>query len=360
MSKGGNMEDLDVLVKKLRAKFETQETRGYSWRIAQMQGLRRMIMNHESEFLDALATDLRKPYMEGLAAETASMLGSIDYAIKNLKSYMKPQNIQPLALTYPSKTTVRYEPFGIVLIIGPFNFPFMLTLKPFLGAIMAGNCAVIKMSEYCPALTSALKKYFPMYLDTESCKIVEGGVKETEELLKRQWDFIFFTGSPRVGKIVAEAAAQHLTPYILELGGKNPVIVDKHVEDLEVVAKRLIWGRCYNSGQICLSPEYVLCHEDHVERLISLLAKYIRIFYGENPQESADFGRMVTKEAANRVKTLLGDRKNGKIEAGGKVDVEDRYVAPTILSDADFDSPIMKSETFAPVLTVNRIKRPGR
>jgi aldehyde dehydrogenase (NAD+) len=240
------------------------------------------------------------------------------------------------------------EPLGVVLIIAPWNYPVQLAMAPLAAAIAAGNAAVVKPSEVTPHVSAALAELLPRYLDPECFAVVEGGVPETQALLAERWDHIFYTGNGRVGRIVMAAAAKHLTPVTLELGGKSPCLVAEDC-DLDLAARRIVWGKFLNCGQTCVAPDYVLVHASRETELIERLVHHLRAFYGDEPQRSPDLARIVNEQHVDRLAKLL---ESGTVVVGGQVDRADRYVAPTILRDVPPEAPIMQDEIFGPILPI--------
>jgi aldehyde dehydrogenase (NAD+) len=255
----------------------------------------------------------------------------------------------------PSISEYVYEPYGVCLIIGAFNYPLDLVLGPLLGAIAAGNCVFIKPSELSTNVEQLIQRLLPIYLDMTAFSLICGGKETTSCLLSKQWDHIFFTGSPKVGKIVAKAAAEYLTPVTLELGGKSPVIIDESVTDLELAAKRILWGKFVNAGQTCIAPDYLLIHESHYEAFITISKKIIDNFYGNDPKLSDDYSRIISTFHCERIKNLIKD-SNCNIVKGGDTDIANKYIAPTLVTDVDLKSKIMIEEIFGPVLPIIKIK----
>ena len=285
--------------------FNSRKTRSYEWRIAQLKQLKKLLKENEVQIIDALAKDLGRPPFEGCGLEIIPLDMEIDFCIKNLKKWMEtPLTPVPLIMAPANSQTV-YEPYGVCLIIGAFNYPVDLVLGPLIGAIMTGNCAIIKPSELAPSCESLMSNLLPLYLDPECFQVVCGGVSTTTALLEQPWGKIVFTGSTRVGKIVMQAAAKYLTPVLLELGGKSPVIIDESVTNMEVVARRIMWGKCANAGQTCIAPDYVLCHEKQYDAYLQASVKVLRTFYGKNPKDSVDFGRIISKAHCERIQKLL-------------------------------------------------------
>lgn len=245
----------------LRSVFHTGKTKSYEFRLHNLKQLRKLLVEKEGEMIDALNKDLGRCDFEGIILDILPALAELDFIIKNLKSWMQPEYTSNVILAVPSSSKIVYEPYGVALIIAPFNYPLQLAISPLVGAIAAGNCAVIKPSEISQQSELFLAKYLPHYIDSNCFKVICGGVETTQSLLAQEWDKIFFTGSTRVGKIVMKAAAEFLTPVSLELGGKSPTIIDETTGDLEVVVKRILWGKFINAGQTCIAPDYILCHE---------------------------------------------------------------------------------------------------
>ena len=267
-----------------------------------------------------------------------------------LSRWTKPKRVGGMRLL--GRSQIVQDPLGVVLIISPWNYPVQLLFSPLVGALAAGNAVVLKPSEVTPHTSAVLAKHVPDYLDTEAVALVEGAVEETTALLAERFDHIFYTGNGTVGRIVMEAAAKHLTPVTLELGGKSPCIVDDDV-DVETTARRIAWGKFMNAGQTCVAPDYLLVHEDREEALVEALGKAIREFYGDDPRESADFGRIVNGRHQQRVARFL---KDGDVVVGGQTDESQNYVAPTLLRNVSPDSDAMREEIFGPVLPILKVK----
>jgi aldehyde dehydrogenase (NAD+) len=334
-----------------RSAFDRGVTRGAQWRLAQLDGLARFLKEREEEILAALATDVGKPRLEGYSTEVAYTASEIAEATRELSRWMKPKKVATPLVLMPGKSFIHTQPLGLVLVISPWNYPFGLAVGPLVGAVAAGNAAIVKPSEVAPATSALLAEYLPRYVDPDAVRVVEGGVAETTELLAQRFDHIFYTGNGAVGQIVMSAAAKHLTPVTLELGGKSPVVVDRSA-NLEVTAKRICWGKYSNAGQTCVAPDYVLAHEDIYERLIVELSRTVRQFFGPDPQKSPDYGRIVNTRHHRRLAALLGSQN---VVVGGALDEGDRYIAPTILRDVDPDAPVMADEIFGPILPVLRV-----
>lgn len=329
--------------------FHTQETKSVDFRLKQLEQLKKSIVKYEHAVLEALKKDLGKQSFEAYTTEVGFVLSNITYAIKHLHKWTKAKKVRSTLSLFPSKGTVCYEPYGTVLIIGPFNYPFQLVMEPLIGAIAAGNCAVIKPSELTPNVSSVITEIINDTFPPAYIFSVEGGVDINQALLKEAFDYIFFTGSTGIGKVVMEAAAKHLTPVTLELGGKSPVIIDQSA-NLEVAAKRIIWGKTINAGQTCVAPDYIMVQESVKDLLVKELRKAIEEFFGENPETSKDLGRIVSDKHFNRLCTLL-EKDKEQILYGGKSSKESRYIEPTLL-DASWDSSSMQEEIFGPILPI--------
>lgn len=341
-----------ALVERARRAFDRGVTRPISWRLAQLDGLARFLVEREADILAALAADVGKPKLEGYSTEVAYTATEIAEARRELGRWTQPLAVSTPLLLQPGKSFVETQPLGVVLIIAPWNYPLALLLGPLIGALAAGNAVVLKPSEVAPKTSALVAEQLPKYLDAESVVVVEGGVAETTELLAERFDHVFYTGNGTVGRIVMAAAAKHLTPVTLELGGKSPAIVDASA-NVEVTAKRICWGKFSNAGQTCVAPDYVLAHEQVHDRLLDALARTVRAFYGEDAKTSPDYGRIVNARHHRRLVALLG---SGKAVVGGDADEADRYIAPTILRDVAPDAPVMQDEIFGPILPVLRVR----
>lgn len=329
--------------------FRSDITKSYEWRIDQLDRLERMLRERQEEFCAALYQDFGKPSFEQLFEITVP-LGNIRYYRENLKELMAPQ---PVAIPSGLEATgnsglILKEPYGVTLVIGPFNAPILLLLDPAIAALAAGNTVVLKPANTTPATAALFQKFVPEYFEPENVSIVTGGREEIADLLALPFDFIFFTGSSAVGKIVMRAAAENLTPVILELGGQNPTIVDQ-TSNLDIAADRIAWGHNAISGQWCIAPGYVYVHESVADAFIAKLKTAIVKMYGVDPQQSPDFARMISEKDAQRVASyILPD----KVVHGGRFDIAARYVEPTILYPSTWDDPALQQEVFGPVLPV--------
>lgn len=332
----------------LRGSFDRGTTKPLSWRLAQLRALRRMLTERSAEFEDALLSDLGKNPMESQIAELGFVVGEIDHMTRHLRRWLRPKRVGVPGALLPAGASIVREPVGVVLVIAPWNYPVQLLLAPVVGALAAGNAVLLKPSELAPATSSAMARLIPEYLDTRAVAVVEGGVEETTGLLAQRWDHIFFTGNGRVGRIVAAAAVEHLTPVTLELGGKSPVYVDD-TTDLDAAAQRIAWGKFMNAGQTCVAPDYVLATPSVAARLATALAAAVSDLYGADPSTSPDYGRIVDDRQFQRLTTLLDA---GATVTGGTHDAASRYLAPTVLIDVPRDAPVMREEIFGPILPI--------
>jgi aldehyde dehydrogenase (NAD+) len=337
---------------KLRATFDSGRTRPYAWRAQQLDGLLAMFAQDEARIIDALRADVGKSQMDAWTAEIADVRAGLHELKKNLRRYMKPEKVATPMPLQPGKSLIVREPLGVVLVISAWNYPIALAITPLAGALAAGNCALLKPSEVAPKTSALLAELLPKYLDSSALEVIEGGVPETTELLAQRFDHIFYTGSTNVGKIVMAAAAKHLTPVTLELGGKSPCIIDRDV-DLAVAARRVAWGKFYTTGQTCIAPDYVLCHAAVYDAFVTQLVTTIREFFGEDPKASPDYGRVVNARHHKRLMGLIPG--SGAVATGGQADELDRYIAPTVLTDVPPDSKVMGEEIFGPILPVLKI-----
>jgi aldehyde dehydrogenase (NAD+) len=340
-------------VARLRSSFNSGRTRPLEYRLEQLAGLARFLKEREHEIEQAIHSDLGRPALEVYSSEVAFIASELALVRKKLASWMKPQRVPTSLVGQPGKSLIYREPLGVVLIIGPWNYPLQLVLVPLLGAIAAGNCAIVKPSELAPATSALLAARLNEYVDPQCAQIIEGGVAEATELLGERFEHIFYTGNGAVGRIVMEAAAKNLTPVSLELGGKSPCIVDRQT-DLAVASRRIVWGKFYNAGQTCVAPDYVLVHQAAHEALLSHMKETVRDFFGADPRSSADYGRIVNTRHHRRLLKLIPG--SGELVTGGTADENDRYIAPTILRDVPADAPIMADEIFGPILPVLAVR----
>lgn len=330
--------------------FKTNKTKELKFRKHQLKILRKSIKNHENELLEALEKDLGKNNVEAYATEIGVLLKSIKIARKELKNWTKTKQVDTPLYLFPTKSYIKNEPYGTVLIIGPFNYPVQLVFEPLIGAIAAGNTAIVKPSEHTPNVATVIRTVIEDSFDSNYISVVEGGINETQTLIHLPFDYMFFTGSEKVGKVVYEAAAKNLVPVTLELGGKSPVIVDD-TANIKVASERISFGKFTNAGQTCVAPDYILVDREVKNDLINALKQTITEFYGKNIKESSDFGRIVNEKHFNRLNELLEIHKNN-IVFGGKSSKEDLYIEPTILENTNVQDKVMQEEIFGPILPI--------
>ena len=332
----------------LRGYFESGATRAKSWRLSQLDALEHLLVERDHDIVRALQADLHKPETEAFVSEIGFTLAELRSTRKHLASWMKPERVRTPLVAMPGHSYVYREPLGVTLIIGPWNYPFQTLVLPMIGALAAGNCVVLKPSEMSSNVSDMLARWIPKYLDPKAVHVWQGGVPETTALLRERWDHIFYTGNGRVGRIVMQGAAQHLTPVTLELGGKSPCIVDESA-DLDIAAKRIVYGKFFNAGQTCFAPDYVLVDDLVHDALVNRMVSTIREFYGDDPQQSPDYARIINEQHHARLTRLL---IGSDVVTGGQTDQADRYIAPTILKNVSERDPVMQEEIFGPILPV--------
>ena len=347
------IEAIPSLVAGLRETFDSGKTRSLAWRKAQLEALIRFAQENDEALIEALRADMGKPELEARVADVGQISIEAKFALKNLKKWTRPESAGSIPLM--GKSFVVRDPLGVVLIIAPWNYPVGLLLTPLVGAIAAGNAAVLKPSEVTANTSRVLAELLPKYVDTDAIALVEGGVPETSALLEQRFDHIMYTGNGVVAKVVMEAAARNLTPMTLELGGKSPCIVDS-TADIEVAARRIAWGKFMNAGQTCIAPDYILVEESVEEELIGELKKSVESFYSGDPKDNPDYARIVNSRHHDRVAKLI---EGQEVAFGGETRAEDCYIEPTVLRNVSPDSAVMQSEVFGPVLPVLRIKDVG-
>jgi aldehyde dehydrogenase (NAD+) len=345
-----NPPDFRELLEGLTATFNSGKTRDISWRRTQLMAVERMMKECEADLFEALHTDLGKSAMESFTTETSYVSSDAAHSRKNLNRWTRKQRVSTPVVGQPGRSWIQPEPLGIVLVIGAWNYPVQLSLAGMSAAIAAGNCVVIKPSELAPAASTLLARIVPEYLDPDCVKVVEGAVAETTALLDLPFDHILYTGGGNVGRIVMAAAAKHLTPVTLELGGKSPCVVLPDA-NLEATARRIAWGKFTNAGQTCIAPDYILADADTEALLLPLLEKNIREMYGDDPQQSESYGRMVNDRHFERVSGFI---TSGYAAIGGQSDAADKYIAPTVITDVEKGSAVMREEIFGPVLPIIR------
>ncbi|MEH2072383.1 MAG: aldehyde dehydrogenase [Nostoc sp.] len=341
------LSNVDDTIQNQHKFFQTGKTKDVNFRLEQLQILKQAIIEHKQEIIQALQADLHKPEVEIYLTEI-SVIKEIDYAIKHLKTWTKPKKA-PVSFDFFSYSASIYpEPLGVVLIIAPWNYPFQLMIFPLIGAIAAGNCAIIKPSEIASHTSGIVSKIITKYFQPAYIAVVEGGIEASEKLLAEKFDHIFFTGGTAVGKIVMAAAAKHLTPVTLELGGKSPCIVDTDI-NLEHTARRITWGKFINAGQTCIAPDYLLVDKKIKKDLIDGIEKCLREFYGENPVKSPDYARIINQKHFDRLVKFLED---GEVIIGGETKSSERYIAPTIINNVSLEDSVMQEEIFGPILPI--------
>ncbi|KAG5890195.1 hypothetical protein JTB14_010657 [Gonioctena quinquepunctata] len=336
------------LLTDLRNTFSSGRTKPVGYRVKQLKSLQRLLEENTDAITQALAEDLHKCEIESKLMEIDFLLNDIKYALTHIYDWTKPEKPSTTMANVLDSVYILHDPYGVVLVMGAWNYPLQLTLGPVVAAIAAGNCVVIKTPELAPATSKFLAKTIPEYLDVDSYRVFEGGIPETTELLKERFDYIFYTGSTAVGKIIQAAAAKYLTPTTLELGGKSPVYLDSSV-DIEVAAKRIIWGKCANAGQTCVAPDYLLCPKALQDKFVTASKKAMKDFFGDNPKSSPDYGRILNERHVQRLAGLL---KGSTVAFGGEIDLAEKYVAPTVLINVDPSNPVMQEEIFGPILPI--------
>jgi acyl-CoA reductase-like NAD-dependent aldehyde dehydrogenase len=326
--------------------FNSGKTKSYEFRVEQLKRLNEAIRVHEKEILKALKSDLNKSEAEAYLSEIGFLYEEIRFALKHLKKWMKPEKVSSPLVQWPARSYIESEPLGVVLIIAPWNYPFQLVISPLIGAIAAGNCAVLKPSEVSPHTAQVIEKLITQTFPNEYIAAVLGGVETSQALISEPWDHLFFTGGTEVGKKVAMEAAKTLTPVTLELGGKSPCILD-HDIDWEVTARRIVWGKFFNAGQTCVAPDYILLPKGTTDKFLQLLKTTLEKFFTTTPETSPDYGRIVSRGHYGRLKKYL---KTGKVAIGGVCKDEERFISPTVLTEVSWQDDIMKEEIFGPIL----------
>ena len=332
--------------------FSKGETLDPSVRKQYLKNLQSEIRKREKDICSALYTDLRKSEFESRTTETGIILEELASVLRNLKRYAAPRRVSVSMLNFPAKGIIRPEPYGNVLIFSAWNYPFHLLFAPLLGAVAAGNCVILKPAEQAPATAEIARKIIEAVFPAEYVAVCCGGHDLTNELLAEPFDYIFYTGGPCGAKIVARAAAEHFTPTTLELGGKSPCIVDVDAK-IDLAAKRIVWGKFLNAGQTCVAPDYILVHKAVQRELVERLKYWIRRFYGEDPEQSGDYPRIISNAHCERLAALLAD---SEILAGGTICPEKKYAEPTLLRPLSEDAPVMRQEIFGPLLPILAIE----
>lgn len=328
--------------------FASGATYSLAWRKSQLTAFLTLLQNEEKAIADALFKDLHKSAEESFITEIGYLIKDVKHLLKNIKRWMKPQSVGTPMLAMPGKSMIKPEPLGTCLVIGAWNYPFQLSLSPMLAAISAGNCVIVKPSELAPATSSLIALLLPKYLDMNAIAVVEGGKEPTTELLSQAFDKIFYTGGEKVGKIVMSAAAQHLTPVTLELGGKSPCIIDKGI-NLEAACSRIVWGKLMNVGQTCIAPDYLLVHHSNLDDVVNMLKKVIVKQYKTDIINNRFFGRIISSQHCERIVAYLKDQN---VVFGGEHDLSQKFIAPTIVVNPSADSPLMQEEIFGPIFPI--------
>jgi len=341
---------LNSEIQNVRDFFQTQSTKDIKFRKKYLKALKKSIKKHEPDILDALKSDLGKNKVEAYATEVGFVMKELSYIIKELKNWAKTKSVTTPMMQFPAKSFIKYEPYGTVLIIGPFNYPFQLVMSPLIGALAAGNCAVVKPSEMTPQTSMVVQEILEEVFPPDYVKVVQGEKEVTSQLLDERFDYIFFTGSTKVGQIVYEKASKHLTPVTLELGGKSPVIIDD-TANLKVAAERIAFGKFMNAGQTCVAPDYVLIDNEIKVKFVEALQATIQEFYGAQIEQSEDFGRIVNDNHFNRLVNIIEDSRQ-QVIYGGESNADELFVAPTIILDPELSDSVMQQEIFGPILPI--------
>ncbi|KAG4988535.1 hypothetical protein JHK82_030873 [Glycine max] len=355
------MQTLERDLNDTRGYYESGKTKEESWRESQLKGLRRFLLEKQVDIMNALMHDLGKHQLEAFRDEIGTLIKTVNLALKSLKDWMSGKKAALPQLALLTSAEIVPEPLGLVLIISSWNFPIGISLEPLIGAVAAGNAAVLKPSELSPACSSLLASSLPTYLDDKAIKVIQGGPQETQQLLEQRWDKIFFTGSARVGRIVMSSAVKHLTPVTLELGGKCPAVVDSLSSswDKEVTVKRIIvgkYGTC--AGQACITIDYVLVEKGYCLKLVELMKVWIKKMFGQNPRKSKTIAKIVNKHHFSRLKNLLADKQvKGSVVYGGSMDEQNLFIEPTILVDPPLEAAIMSEEIFGPLLPIITVEK---
>lgn len=344
---------MEPIVQSIRKSFMTNVTHDIKWRKENLKNILKLINENEKELIEASHKDLKKPKMESSVFEFSLIRGAVQQALDHIDVWTKPQKVSPPLQLKPSYSTwIQPQPYGTVLIMGAWNYPYQLLFMPLVGAIAAGNCSICKPSDLSPNSSELLETLFPKYFDKNFIRCVNGGIPETTDLLAQKFDYIFYTGSTMIGKIVMQAAAKHMTPVTLECGGKSPVYVDASA-DFEVTANRICWGRFANAGQTCVAPDYILCTKEAQDKLVPELKKALKKFYGEDPQKSNSYGRIINNRHHKRLAVLVDQ---SKVAIGGNLDENDLYISPTVMTNVLPDDKVMQEEIFGPILPIVNVK----
>jgi aldehyde dehydrogenase (NAD+) len=336
------------LLEKQRAFFASGKTRNIAFRMEQLKKLRQVVIERHQDIEDALYRDLKKSEFEAFATEVTAIIDEINRAVENLEAWTAPVDAPSPPLFGQAESKIYYEPYGTVLILNTWNYPFVLCFKPLVGALAAGNCCIVKPSEIAPATSKTLANLIHTAFEEAYCAVIETGAEGTAELLKERFDFILYTGGINAGRAVAKAAAEYLTPTVLELGGKSPCIVDKSA-DIERSVASICWGKFINAGQTCTAPDYIWVHQEVKDRLIEALKKQIKVFYGDDIKNNPDFGRIINRHHFERLRGLM---KEGRMVFGGETDESQNFISPAIIDGVTWEHRIMQEEIFGPLLPV--------
>ena len=340
--------DVEKLVADQKAFFRSDQMPDPDQRIVILKALQKEIEDRQDDIAEALYRDFKKPKFETLLTETSFILSELKYLIKNLKKWAKPQKVKRSLLSYPSSDYIYPQPYGTCLVLAPWNYPFQLSVSPAIGAIAEGKTVVLKPSEYSPHTSAIIEDIFQAVFKPDHVQVVQGEVNVSQSLLKQKWDYVFFTGSIPVGRVVAQAIAPNLIPSTLELGGKSPCIVHRSAK-IQLAAKRIVWGKFLNAGQTCIAPDYIVIDSCVKVDFVEALKKEISMAFGEDPQKSNSYSRIINRKNFERLEKYL---QGEKILIGGETDSEDNYVAPTVLDEPTVDSQVMQEEIFGPILPV--------
>lgn len=344
--------DIDQLYKEQKAFFASQKTLSVAFRKEQLRKLRKTILDHQNELEEAVWKDLRKSKEEFYITEINVVITEIDFHLKNISHWSKPQRVPSPYYLFPGKASVYHHPYGTSLIISPWNYPFQLLINPLIGAISSGCTAILKPTPDSPHVSEVMQKMMDVTFESNYIALIQGDIPINEMLLQKPFDLIFFTGSSRVGKIIMKAAAEHLTPVVLELGGKSPCIVDEGTH-VDTAAKRILWGKITNAGQTCVAPDYLLVHESVKEKLIGRMQHHLRQMLGESIEKSPYYGRIINDRMFDRLAPLL---KEGRVRIGGQSNKKDLYIAPTVLDEVPEQAACLQEEIFGPILPVISFK----
>lgn len=340
--------DINKLVMLQRQYYNTGKTRDISFRLEKLKRLKSVVLENEEKILLALKKDLNKSNFEGFMTEVGMFYSELDFAIKNIRKWGKTKRVKSSMVNFPSVSKIIPQPYGVTLIMSPWNYPFQLALIPLVWSVAAGNCVILKTSEYSVSTSGIVKEIIEKIFSKEYVAVVQGGQEESEKLLLERFDYIFFTGSTNVGKIVMKSASEYLIPTTLELGGKSPCIILKDA-DIDITAKRLTWGKLINAGQTCVAPDYVLVHEDKKDELIEKIKYYIIKYFGDNPCNNEQFPKIINERHFNRIVSLIDI---DKVVYGGDYNNEKLKIEPTIVNDVTWDDNIMKEEIFGPIFPI--------